>query len=70
MLLVSIGATRVTTRIGLPSLLVFLALGVLLGENVVGINFDSAQLAQDLGTAALAVILVEGGLTTSWSDIR
>lgn len=69
-LLVSIGATRVTTRIGLPSLLVFLALGVLLGENVVGINFDSAQLAQDLGTAALAVILVEGGLTTSWSDIR
>jgi cell volume regulation protein A len=69
-LLVSIGATRVTTRIGLPSLLVFLALGVLLGEDVVGINFDSAQLAQDLGTAALAVILVEGGLTTSWSDIR
>jgi potassium/hydrogen antiporter len=69
-LLVSISATRVTARVGLPSLLVFLALGVLLGEDVVGIRFDNAQLAQDLGIAALAVILVEGGLTTSWSDIR
>lgn len=69
-LLVSIGATRVATRVGLPSLLVFLALGVILGEDVLGIQFSDAQLAQDLGIAALAVILVEGGLTTTWSDIR
>lgn len=68
--LVSIVATRVASRVGLPSLLLFLALGVLLGEDVIGIRFSDAQLAQNLGTAALAVILVEGGLTTRWADIR
>ncbi len=69
-LLVSIVATRVATRVGLPSLLLFLALGVVLGEDVIGIHFDNAQVAQDLGTAALAVILIEGGLTTDWGDVR
>jgi cell volume regulation protein A len=69
-LLVSIVATRVADRVGLPSLLVFLALGVALGEDGLGVQFDNAQLAQNLGTAALAVILVEGGLTTRWSDVR
>ncbi|MCA1671035.1 MAG: cation:proton antiporter, partial [Actinobacteria bacterium] len=55
---------------GLPSLLLFLALGVAIGEDGLGLSFDDAQLAQNLGTAALAVILVEGGLTTKWSDVR
>jgi cell volume regulation protein A len=68
--LVSIVATRAASRVGLPSLLLFLALGVLLGEDVVGIEFDDAELARNLGTAALAVILVEGGLTTRWADVR
>ncbi|HVT22548.1 MAG TPA: potassium/proton antiporter [Mycobacteriales bacterium] len=68
--LVSIVATRVAARIGLPSLLLFLALGVLLGEDVLGISFDDARLAQSLGTSALAIILIEGGLTTRWADIR
>jgi cell volume regulation protein A len=68
--LVSIVATRIAERVGLPSLLLFLGVGVLLGEDVVGIRFDNAQLAQNLGTAALAVILIEGGLATTWSDIR
>ncbi len=69
-LLVSVVATRAASSVGLPSLLLFLGLGVLLGEDVIGITFDDAQLAQDLGTAALAIILVEGGLTTRWTDVR
>jgi cell volume regulation protein A len=69
-LMVSIVATRVASRAGLPSLLLFLALGVALGEDGLGVRFDDAQLAQNLGTGALAVILIEGGLTTRWSDIR
>ncbi|GAA2779096.1 potassium/proton antiporter [Saccharopolyspora taberi] len=69
-LLASIIATRMASRAGLPSLLVFLALGVVLGEDGLGIEFDDAQLAQNLGIAALAVILVEGGLATRWSDVR
>ncbi len=69
-LLAGIAAARTASRLGLPSLLLFLALGVLLGEDVLGIDFDDAQLAQTLGTSALAVILVEGGLSTRWADIR
>lgn len=69
-ILVGIGATRLATRIGLPSLLLYLLIGMLLGEAVLGIDFSDARLAEDLGTAALAVILVEGGLTTKWSEIR
>ncbi|WP_407926209.1 potassium/proton antiporter [Halosaccharopolyspora lacisalsi] len=69
-LLGSIVATRLASRIGLPALLVFLVFGVVLGEDGLGIEFDDAQLAQNLGTAALAIILVEGGLTTNWSDVR
>jgi len=69
-LLASIIATRVASRVGFPSLLLFLAVGVILGESVLGIQFDNAQLAQDLGTAALGAILVEGGLTTRFGDIR
>ena len=69
-LLASVIATRVASRIGLPSLLLFLAVGVVLGESVLGLRFDNAQLAQDLGTAALGVILVEGGLATRFGDIR
>jgi cell volume regulation protein A len=68
--LAGVGATRLASRLGLPSLLLFLALGVVLGEDVIGIRFDDAQLAQNLGTAALAVILIEGGLTTQWHDVR
>jgi potassium/hydrogen antiporter len=69
-LLASIIATRIAHRVGLPSLLLFLALGVILGEDGLGVEFDDAQLAQNVGTAALAIILVEGGLATQWSDVR
>ncbi len=69
-ILVSIAATRLASSVGLPSLLLYLAVGVLLGEDVLGIHFDNAQLAQNLGTTALAIILIEGGLTTRWGDIR
>lgn len=69
-LLASIVATRVATIVGLPSLLLFLAVGVVIGEDGMGLLFDNAQLAQTLGTAALGVILVEGGLTTRFGDIQ
>jgi len=69
-LLVAIAAVRLASRTGLPSLLLYLGLGVLLGEDVLGIEFNSEELAQALGYAALIVILAEGGLATSWSVIR
>lgn len=69
-LLASIIGTRVATRVGFPALLFFLLVGVVLGEDILGLDFDNAELARNVGTAALAVILVEGGLTTKFSDIR
>lgn len=69
-LLASIAAARTAHRVGLPSLLLFLAVGVVAGEDGLGLEFDDAQLAQALGTAALGLILVEGGLSTRWDDVR
>ncbi|MDK1347707.1 potassium/proton antiporter [Streptomyces sp. 378] len=69
-LLASIAAARAAHRLGLPSLLLFLAVGVIAGEDVIGLDFDDAQLAQSLGNAALAVILIEGGLSTQWADVK
>jgi cell volume regulation protein A len=68
--LVAAVALRVADRLGLPSLLLYLALGIGLGENGLGIQFEDAQLTQTLGVAALVIILAEGGLTTRWNDVR
>ena len=68
--LAAIVAARVAHGIGLPVLLVFLGLGLALGESGVGIQFDNAGLAQALGLTALVLILAEGGLTTSWAHAR
>ena len=46
------------------------SLDVVLGEDGLGLEFDDVELARNVGTAALAVILVEGGLTTRFADIR
>ncbi|HEX7660214.1 MAG TPA: potassium/proton antiporter [Pseudonocardiaceae bacterium] len=67
-LLVAVWAVRVSARLGLPSLLLYLGIGLVLG--VIGIRYDNAQLTQYLGTAALVLILTEGGLTTRWSTVR
>lgn len=69
-LLASIVGTRVATRVGFPSLLLFLLVGVALGSDGIGLHFDDVEQARNLCIAALAVILVEGGLTTRYSNIR
>src|SRR5689334_11579997 len=68
--LAAIVAARVAHRIGLPGLLVFLGLGLALGESGVGVHFDNASLAQALGLSALVLIIAEGGLTTNWAQAR
>jgi Kef-type K+ transport system membrane component KefB len=66
-LLAAIVAVRFATRIGLPGLLVYLAIGLALQSIV---HFDDARRAQSLGLAALVLILAEGGLTTRWDDVK
>ncbi|WP_422774068.1 potassium/proton antiporter [Plantactinospora sp. WMMC1484] len=69
-LLVAVGAVRLSTRLGLPSLLVYLAIGVAIGESGLGIRFDDVELTRALGFCALIVIIAEGGLTARWSTLR
>ena len=65
--IVALGAARV----GVPSLVAFLALGMLLGsDGPGGIYFDDAELARTVGIVGLAAILYEGGLSTSWRRVR
>jgi potassium/hydrogen antiporter len=69
-LLVAVVAVRASTRFGVPTLLLYIGLGMVLGEDVLGLHFDDAELARNLGLVALALILAEGGLTTRWLDVR
>jgi len=66
----AIVAARLAHGVGLPGLLVFLALGLVLGESGIGIRFDDAGLAESLGLSALVLILAEGGLTTRLEHAR
>jgi cell volume regulation protein A len=66
----AIVAARVAHGIGLPGLLLFLGLGVALGDAGIGVRFDNAGLAEVLGLSALVLILAEGGLTTNWAHAR
>ena len=55
-------AAAFADRVGAPALLLFLGLGIFLGvDGPGGIEFDDATLVRDVGTAALALILFEGG---------
>lgn len=69
-IIVSVIAVRWTSRSGLPSLLVYLGIGLLLGQGGIGIDWENTALTMVLGYAALVLILIEGGLTTSWEHIR
>ncbi|MFS8200568.1 potassium/proton antiporter [Streptomyces sp. CWNU-52B] len=70
-LLVAVAAVRISSRSGLPSLLVYLGIGVAMGQDGIGdVHFDNAELTQVIGYAALVVILTEGGLGTKWKEVR
>jgi len=69
-LLLAILAVRASVRVGMPSLLLYLLIGVALGEAGLGVDFSDAEVANALGFAALVIILAEGGLTTHWPEMR
>ena len=69
--LLSIAAGLISRRVGAPVLLVFLAIGMLAGDDhVLGVQFDDFGAAYLIGSVALAVILLEGGLKTPVSMLR
>ena len=58
------------SKLGAPSLLLFLVLGMLAGQDVLGMRFDDLELAESIGHFAMSVILFTAGLETSLSETR
>ena len=66
----SILISKTGYRFGIPTLLLFLLVGMLFGSDGLGIQFNSAQDAQFVGMIALSIILFTGGMGTRFSDIK
>ena len=67
---ISIVLSKTGYRFGVPVLLVFLLVGMLLGTDGIGIRFDNYKYAQIIGMVALTIILFSGGMDTKFSDIK
>src|SRR5215204_3442412 len=71
LLAAGIGASLLASRIRLPGLLLFLAVGMAIGSDGTDwIDFSDYELARTIGVVALALILFEGGLTAGFEEIR
>ncbi|WP_117879694.1 potassium/proton antiporter [Aureibaculum luteum] len=71
LLLVSIFAGKTSYKFGVPTLLLFLAIGMLAGsDGIGGIRFDDPKLAQFIGIVSLNFILFSGGLDTNWTTVK
>ena len=62
--------TKVGSRYGVPSLLLFLLLGMIAGEDVLGVQFDDFRLAENIGHFAMTIILFTAGLETPLHEAR
>ena len=71
LVILSIFTIKLSNRFGIPSLVLFLAIGMLAGsDGLGGITFDNPDLVRSLGITALVLILFSGGLDTEWAAIR
>src|SRR5690606_5195067 len=71
LLFTSIVVGKTSYKFGVPTLLLFLVIGMLAGsEGIGGINFDDPALAQFIGIVSLNFILFSGGLDTNWTNVR
>ena len=71
LLAAGIAASLLASRVRLPGLLLFLALGMAIGSDGTGwIDFSDYELARTIGIVALALILFEGGMTAGFDEIR
>jgi len=71
LVILSILTIKLSNRFGIPSLVLFLAIGMLAGsDGLGGIAFDNPSLVRSLGITALVLILFAGGLDTEWAAVR
>lgn len=70
LLLLSILVSKTSSRISIPSVLLFIGIGMFGASDLIGIYFDDFGMAQHLGIVALALILFSGGLDTEWHTVK
>jgi len=71
LLLISVLAGKTSYKFGVPTLLLFLTIGMLAGsDGIGGIRFDDPKLAQFIGMVSLNFILFSGGLDTNWKAVK
>ncbi len=71
LIILSILTIKLSNRFGIPSLVLFLAIGMLAGSDGLGVlTFDNPSLVRSLGITSLILILFSGGLDTEWSAVR
>lgn len=71
LLIASVLAKKISVRLSVPALIIFLAVGMLAGtDGLLGIQFESYKTAQFIGIVALNFILFNGGLSTSWKSVK
>ncbi|SFE79843.1 potassium/proton antiporter [Alteribacillus iranensis] len=71
LLIVGVTVTKFSSRLGMPSLVLFILIGMLFGSDGLGIiYFHDAEQAQLIGILALVVILFEGGTHTTWKTVK
>ena len=66
----SVFAGKASSKFGVPSLLLFLGVGMLAGSDGLGVEFDDIYMAQAIGTVALCIILFSGGMDTKVNEIK
>jgi potassium/hydrogen antiporter len=67
LLIIGVLTAKFSSRLGVPSLVFFIVVGMVLSHYI---YYDNAKLAQLFGIRALIVILFEGGLQTSWGEMK
>lgn len=70
LIFLSIVISKTGYRFGIPTLLLFLFMGMFFGSNGLGLHFDSPKDAQFIGMVSLSIILFSGGMDTKFKDIR
>lgn len=71
LLMLCVFANKLSDKVGIPALLLFLGIGILTGVDGIGrINFQDSRLTNYVGTVALIFILFNGGLYTNWNSVR
>lgn len=70
LLFISIIVGKTSYKFGVPTLLLFLIIGMIAGSDGLGIEFDNPEIAQFIGIISLNFILFSGGLDTHWKSVK